>query len=759
MKKRLFNLLAVLLMGALLIPAIGEGDLEIMAADSSPVETEAIAGEGDLEIMTVDSTPMEIEVIAGEDDLAVSEALEDFEINAPDGAQASEPFANVVQGQQIDSERFPDEAFRKALVANYGDGQGYVDLLNLKELNVSKSGITSLKGIEYMPNLASISCFSNPIQILDLKDCPKLCLLDCSETDIETLDLTHCAQFKSLVCRDGKLSTLIAENTPLERLDISGSRVAALDVHDMSTLQYINCDGNQMGSLDVSGCVNLITLSANDNNLNTLSVNSCSALEYLHCDNNPLSALSISGLSALADLSCKGCGMSALSVADCEALGQLDCSVGKLKTLSVTGCTGLYALKCQDNAIASLTLSRYDDLFELFCQNNALAALDATLFSNLNELNCSGNQLKALDLSPCAALYRADCYDNRLTALNIDGCSALELLHAHGNPLERLDVGKSWMHGNINASEITEDSYNGKAVMTYRGDLMKGGWSDCEGWMITFDADMTLLDAGTTLYEPVDPAPPPVMPPTEPVSVELNKSGTVSLALGKTLQLKAKILPSDVETTLTWKSSKPKVASVDKSGLVTALKKGTAVITVKTANGLSAKVNIRAVAPKPTGISIANGKNATLYMGNKLTLNTKLKPANAETTLTWKSSKKAVATVSGKGVVTPKKAGTTVITVGTANNKTAKITVKVVDAKGVKLKEGKRKILKLGKKLTLHATVNPAKVKTTLTWTSSDKAVATVSQKGVVTARKAGKAVITVRTKNGKAAKITITVK
>ena len=757
MKKWMFNLLAALLMGALLIPAVGEGDLETMTADPSPMEIEAIAGEGDLDIMTADSTPMEIEAIAGEDDLAVSEALEDFEISAPDGAQASEPFANVFQGQQIDSERFPDEAFRKALVANYGDGQGYVDLLNLKELNVSKSGITSLKGIEYMPNLDSISCFGNPIQILDLKDCPKLCLLDCSETDIEVLNLTYCAQFKSLVCRDGKLSTLIAENTPLERLDISGSRVAALDVHNMSTLQYINCDGNQMGSLDVSGCVNLITLSANDNNLNTLLVNSCSALEYLHCDNNPLPALSISGLSALADLSCKGCGMSALSVADCEALGQLDCSGGKLETLSVTGCTGLYSLKCQDNTIASLTLSRYDDLFELFCQNNALATLDATLFPNLNELNCSGNQLKKLDLSPCAALYRADCYDNRLTTLNIDGCSALELLHAHGNPLESLDVGKSWMHGNINASEITEDSYNGKTVMTYRGDLMKGGWSDCEGWMITFDADMTLLDAGTTLYEPVDPT--PVMPPAEPISVELNKSGTVSLALGKTLQLKATVLPSDVETTLTWKSSKPKVASVDNSGLVTALKKGTAMINVKTANGLSAKVKIQVIAPKPTGISIANGKNATLYMGNQLTLKTKLKPANAETTLTWKSSKKTVATVSVKGVVTPKKAGTTVITVRTSNNKTGKITVKVVDAKGVKLKEGKSKTLKAGRKLALHATVNPAKVKTTLTWTSSDNKVATVSQKGVVTARKAGKAVITVRTKNGKAAKITITVK
>jgi len=244
-----------------------------------------------------------------------------------------------------------------------------------------------------------------------------------------------------------------------------------------------------------------------------------------------------------------------------------------------------------------------------------------------------------------------------------------------------------------------------------------------------------------------------------PTSIALNKTGTVNLTMGKTLTLKATVEPSTAETTLTWKSSDPKIAKVSKKGVVTALKKGEANITVTTDNGLYASVVVNVVPPKPTSVTITNGDKATLYMGNKLTLKAKLEPKKSESTLTWKSSKPKVAEVSEKGVVTPKKAGTAVITVKTANGKKDSITVTVVDVKSVKLKEGKAKTLKVGKKLTLHAIISPSKVKTKLTWTSSDKKVATVSSKGVVKAIKPGKAKITVKTANGKKATVTITVK
>ncbi len=66
--------------------------------------------------------------------------------------------------------------------------------------------------------------------------------------------------------------------------------------------------------------------------------------------------------------------------------------------------------------------------------------------------------------------------------------------------------------------------------------------------------------------------------------------------------------------------------------------------------------------------------------------------------------------------------------------------------------------LKVGKKLTLKATLKPVGVETTLTWSSSNKKVAKVTQKGVVKAVKPGKATITVKTGNGRKASCKITV-
>ena len=69
-----------------------------------------------------------------------------------------------------------------------------------------------------------------------------------------------------------------------------------------------------------------------------------------------------------------------------------------------------------------------------------------------------------------------------------------------------------------------------------------------------------------------------------------------TLKVGKTLQLKVKIPSGTASYSVRYSSSKPKIASVSKSGKIKALKLGKTVITVKTFNGKTAKVNITVVA-------------------------------------------------------------------------------------------------------------------------------------------------------------------
>jgi uncharacterized protein YjdB len=242
---------------------------------------------------------------------------------------------------------------------------------------------------------------------------------------------------------------------------------------------------------------------------------------------------------------------------------------------------------------------------------------------------------------------------------------------------------------------------------------------------------------------------------TPPQKVTLSKT-SATLAVGSTLTLKATVAPDDAETGFTWSSSNTAVAKVSQAGKVTALKVGTAKITVKTDNGKIARATVT-VRPAPRSVKLSKTK-ATLGVKEPLTLKATLTPANAYTTLTWTSSKPAVAAVSGKGVITPKKPGTTVITVRTKNGKTAKATVTVKAApKKVTLNKTGTVTLKKGKTLTLKATL-PANTASALTWSSSKPSVASVDKNGKVTAKAKGTAVITVRTFNKKTAKVTVKV-
>ena len=158
-----------------------------------------------------------------------------------------------------------------------------------------------------------------------------------------------------------------------------------------------------------------------------------------------------------------------------------------------------------------------------------------------------------------------------------------------------------------------------------------------------------------------------------------------------------------------------------------------------------------------TSVTIAEGKSATLYVGHPMQLTAIQKPANAETKVKWTSSSSAVS-VSSSGLVTPKRAGKAVITARTENGKKATITIKVIDAKSVKIDQGKSATLKVGQTLQLTATVSPAQVTSKLTWSSGSKKIATVSSTGLVKALKKGNVTITVKTGNGKKAKIKIKV-
>lgn len=154
--------------------------------------------------------------------------------------------------------------------------------------------------------------------------------------------------------------------------------------------------------------------------------------------------------------------------------------------------------------------------------------------------------------------------------------------------------------------------------------------------------------------------------------------------------------------------------------------------------------------PTPVVKPGITAKVSQVYVGKKATI--KVTKTKVTGKVTFKSSNKKVATVNSKGVITGKKAGKTVITVKVGKY-TKKLTV-TVKKPSFKLVKSSAK-LKKGKKTTIKVKAAPV---SKVTYKTSNKKVATVNSKGVVTAKKKGTAKITVKC-NGITRTFKVTVK
>ena len=226
---------------------------------------------------------------------------------------------------------------------------------------------------------------------------------------------------------------------------------------------------------------------------------------------------------------------------------------------------------------------------------------------------------------------------------------------------------------------------------------------------------------------------------------ELDTTAKTLYTKGKTkVSLK---LTTNLKDEITWKSSNTKVATVNSTGVVTAKAKGTAVITVSCGK-YSATCKITVKNPSLT----LNKKSTTLYKGTRTTLKASVKGVDASKVTFTSSNTKVVTVNKSTGKIVAKAAGKAVITVKCGSLKTScTVTVKNPTLKLAKTSAS----IKVGKKTTIKPKATPSG---TIKYTSSNKKIATVSSKGVVTGKKKGTAKITV-TCNGVSKTFKVTVK
>lgn len=229
---------------------------------------------------------------------------------------------------------------------------------------------------------------------------------------------------------------------------------------------------------------------------------------------------------------------------------------------------------------------------------------------------------------------------------------------ADGNWEVSLDNGTSW-----------------QSVLDVNGQKVKARAATADLQITEDEESVTIVYNGKTFVLPKAPQAVPA------AGIRLTKT-SAELDEGETLELFYKLEPSDATTQgVVWASDNTDVATVDEDGLVTAVKAGTATITVSVKGQPEIKATCT-ITVKSSSIAVTkltlSESSAEVSVGKTLTLSCTIEPTNATNKeLVWSTSDETIATVDAQGVVTGVKAGKVTITVASKSNPSVKATCTV----------------------------------------------------------------------------------
>ena len=143
----------------------------------------------------------------------------------------------------------PDKTFREYLLKQFDkDGNGVMtpaERYAVTEIDVNSKNITSLKGIEFFPNLKKLDCGHNRLTSLDVSKNTELTYLKCSYNRMTELD--------------------VSKNTELTYLDCGYNRLTELDVSQNTKLTELYFVSNKITSLQADNCTNLTVIFTGSN--------------------------------------------------------------------------------------------------------------------------------------------------------------------------------------------------------------------------------------------------------------------------------------------------------------------------------------------------------------------------------------------------------------------------------------------------------------------------------------------------------------
>ncbi|MET0946616.1 MAG: leucine-rich repeat domain-containing protein, partial [Flavobacterium sp.] len=383
----------------------------------------------------------------------------------------------------------PDANFEQKLI-NLGidtdglNGKVLTDTIStVKFLDLTKSNISDLTGIEDFVSLTDLYCGQNSLTKINVSKNTALTTLDCNNNMITSLDVSNNIALLNLSCYSNQLTALdVKVNTALTKLDSGSNKYTTLDVSSNTALTFLGCNTSQLTSLDVSNNTALNLLDCRENKLTQLDVSNITTLTELYCQSNQLTNLDINKNKALEFLNCSKNQLTTLDVSVNTALVGLYSNSNQLTSLNLKNAnnTKLAYLNFINNP--NLTCIQVDDVafsnerwfgakdatasYSVLCENQIILIPDANFEQKLIDLGIDSDglngkititdvkQVTSLDLSNSnikdlagienfTALTYLDCSNNQLTSLDLTDNVLLETLNASSNQITSLDLSKN----------------------------------------------------------------------------------------------------------------------------------------------------------------------------------------------------------------------------------------------------------------------------------------------------------------------------
>lgn len=362
-----------------------------------------------------------------------------------------------------------------------------------------------------------------------------------------------------------------------------------------ATCQYVNIpDANFKAYLVGNASIN----TNSDTEISTSEAASYNAT--INCSNLGIADLTgIEAFTGYINLNCSGNSITTLDFsANTNLGGMLEVGYNPLTSLILP--SNITTLKCQNTSLTSIDLSPAGGLTHMWAMMTPFTSIDFSNSSALIGLNIDGNNMSTIDLSNLSSLQWINVTQSNLTSLDVSVCPSLVSLNCSMSDfLTELNVANgnnmSFAPGSFDATQsplltcVTVDNVS----------FSNSVWASDVDPGVTFSLDCSSASNIATS-----------------MTIQGQGGTTTITSDNGTLQIEATILPAAAASQTVWWgiAAGSSYASIDASGLLTALDNGTVTVGALTSDGsnISATTNI-VISNQVAGLTSLLDAQLTIY--------------------------------------------------------------------------------------------------------------------------------------------------